>query len=328
MMIRWLLTLLVPLTLLALACGPAAVSDPSEPPAPVAQTDTEPTGTPPPPTPFPTKPPLPTPTPNPNDSYIRMVGPSITPVPTLDPFAEMFSPHPEGLDGCKSMGMLQDSYDPFSHQGWCKQQLGKLVVNTCEHLPTAAEQWECGEAVVAEYDSISLRRIGYHCDGITHSSSERETCTHQALEDFAKALRNLAEAWEKVRLGAADDPDVAKATEEVVGCLKAQGFEDVGKELLFPWQVMEFPAAEKARDERLTQQEKQLRDDCAKQHGLYETQKTAWAAELERLDKEEPDLVADLIREGLLETLRKPGVPLFLSGEVPQFILDRYSDGS
>ena len=156
-------------------------------------------------------------------------------------------------------------------------------------------------------------------------SAEKRACLAQSADDLDKGFFAIFEAWEKVRIGASRDAGVAKAAVEVADCLESKGFEDVDEELLFPWQRLESPAEAKAREGRLSRREKDLRADllpptrdCAKQHGFYDAQDGAWTAELVRLNREEPETVADLIREGLLDALRKPGVVVFLTGEMPR----------
>ena len=309
MKIPRLFALLIPLTLLALACGPTAVSDSGAPPAPVVvQTTPEPDT-------LPTKPPYVPPTPEPDTAPVKPVTPEPPPTPA-PPLA-----HPEGIAGCKSVVAFRDVTE-VAYQDWCTEQLFTLVSDTCRDQPTGAEQRQCGGDVVADYDSIIFRHGAAHCAGISYGDGEKEACLTQSGEDLGKAFGSLFEAWEKVRLGASGDAAVAKATDDVVACLEGKGFEDVDKGLLFPWQRLESPADHKAREARLTQQEKDLRldlvepsQDCAKQHGLFEAQEAAWSTELKRLHKEEPALATDLVREGLLEALRKPGVTVFLTGE-------------
>ena len=54
-----------------------------------------------------------------------------------------------------------------------------------------------------------------------------------------------------------------------------------------------------------------------KKNSLFTAQDTAWIAELERLDQDEPETVDILIQEGLLEALKKPGVETFLTADRP-----------
>ena len=317
MTVRRLVALLAPLMILALACGPATAPDSSAPGIePLAQGDTpaEPTKSTPTPDPYPIKP---TPVP----PTLVPTKPSTTdPPPARTPSLV----HPEGLEGCKSVVLFRDDTD-VDYQGWCGEQLLRHVAKTCSPQPTEAGQWQCGEGIVAGYDSFIVRYGAAKCAGISAMSSEKNACLRKSADDLDKGFFAIFEAWEKVRIGASRDAGVAKAAVEVMDCLESKGFEDVDEELLFPWQRLESPADAKAREGRLSQREKDLRADllpptrdCAKLRGFYDTQDAAWTAELERLDREEPDTVADLIREGLLDALRKPGVVVFLTGERPQ----------
>ena len=317
MTVRGLLALLAPLMILALACGPAAAPDSGVPAIrPLAQAET------------PTEPLKPTPTPDPYPTKPTPVPP--TPVPTKAPTADqppaatLPPAHPEGLEGCKSVVLFRDDTD-VAYQNWCGERLLRHVAETCSPQPPEAGQWQCGEGIVAGYDSFIFRYGAAKCAGISAMSSEKHACLRKSADDLDKGFFAIFEAWEKVRIGASRDAGVAKAAVEVMDCLESKGFEDVDEELLFPWQRLESPAEAKAREGRLSQREKDLRADllpptrdCAKLHGFYDTQDAAWTAELVRLDREERDTVADLIREGLLDALRKPGVVVFLTGERPQ----------
>ena len=90
-----------------------------------------------------------------------------------------------------------------AYQNWCMEQLPRLVLDTCSSLPNAAEQRDCGESMMASYDSIILRHSAARCAGITRSRSEKDACLMQSAEDADKAFLNIFQAWEKVRLGAA-----------------------------------------------------------------------------------------------------------------------------
>ncbi len=120
------------------------------------------------------------------------------------------------------------------------------------------------------------------------------------------------------------DAEVVRAVKDTITCLDDMGHENVDADLLFGWQRFEHPDEWKAREEALTQEDKdsiaELHEpsrDCAKKNGLFTAQDTAWIAELERLDQDEPETVDILIQEGLLEALRKPGVEAFLTGDRP-----------
>ena len=95
------------------------------------------------------------------------------------------------------------------------------------------------------------------------------------------------------------------------------------RDLLFVWQrlrpLAEWEAYEKGPETKdLRIRMDQPARDCAKAHGLFDAQDRAWAEELRRLSKSEPNLVSGLINEGLLEALEKPGTARFLGGNVPE----------
>ncbi len=313
---RRLLALLASLVILALACGPAAAPDSGAPAiGPFAQGDT------------PAEPPKPTSTPDPYPTKPNPI-PS-TPVPTKPPTADQppaatpFPAHPEGLEGCKSVAVFKYEAD-VEHQGWCAEQLTQHVRNTCQQEPTEAEQRQCGEDIVQEYRSVLYRYGASRCAGMRSGSSAKLECVHRSSEDLEKGLVSMFEAWDKVRIGGNRDPNVVTAMKDVVTCLEGRGFEDIDQGLLFVWQGAESPGDMKAGEGQLSVTEKSLAADllepsidCGKQHGLFDAQDVAWVTELRRLDKEEPETVADLIREGLMEALDKPGTAAFLAGDMP-----------
>ena len=210
---------------------------------------------------------------------------------------------------------------------WCIEQLSEAVINACEQKETDAERRQCGDDMAQEYRVYYLRYGLSRCMAM----SDRPECIDSAFRDWERVLSNLWEATAKVRIVGNRSPEAAKALDDVVACLADKGFEKVDRDLLLGWQTFESPQDNKARKDGLSPEEKDLKGelrepthDCAKQVGLYDAQKVAWAAELRRLDKEEPDLAADLIREGMLEALEKPGMPDFLTGKVDPLILHHF----
>ena len=180
------------------------------------------------------------------------------------------------------------------------------------------------EDIVQEYHSVLFRYGPSRCEGIRFGSSAKLECVRRSLEDLEKGLVSMFEAWDKLRIRGNRDPNVVTAMKDVVTCLEGRGFEDIDQDLLFYWQGAESPGDMKAREGRLSVTEKTMAADllepsidCGKQHGLFDAQDVAWVAELRRLDREEPETVADLIREGLMEALEKPGTASFLAGEMP-----------
>ena len=253
------------------------------------------------PTPRPTKPPLP-----------EEVRPTRTPVPT----------HPEGLEGCKTVAMFVDDAD-LAYQGWCADQFMEHISDTCRTRDTTAAQRACGERIALEYNSMLFRYGAGKCAGIGPGGDAANECVLQASEDFNNVMNGLLEAWEKVRIAADQDPEVVKARDATVSCLEAQGFKNPNRDLLLPWQRGDTPQESWDREAALSQEDKDLRErlfepsrECGKQEGLFAAQETAWAAELRRLEEEEPEVVADLIREGLLEALEKPGLATFMTGDL------------
>ncbi len=327
---RGILATLIGLLVLALiACGPAAVPDTGEtspavelvtqaqqenPTAEAPEPPPKPTVT---PTPFPTKPPIVLPTKIPVKTPVpRARRPAATPVPE----------HPIGLAGCKDMSFYEyPSHVVYSE--WCIEQLSEAVISACEQKETDAERRQCGDNIAQEYRVYYLRYGLSRCMAM----SERAECIDSSFRDWERVLSSLWEATAKVRIVGDRSLGVSKAMDEMVACLENKGFEKVDRSLLLGWQTFESPQDSKAQKDDLSPEEKdfksELREpthDCAKQVGLYDAQKVAWATELRRLDKEESALATDLIREGMLEILEKPGIPNFLTGEVDPLILHHF----
>ena len=200
------------------------------------------------------------------------------------------------------------------------------VSKTCRTMPTGTEQRQCGEDIVQEYDSFVLRKGSAKCAGIFLSSGteSRLECVRGSSKDTGEVIANMFEAFGKVRIGGDQDPDVVKALEDTITCLEDKGFKDVNRDLLFGWQKTQPPQDGRAQEALLSEQDKNLREQliepsqsCAQQEGLFEAQDAAWAAELRRLQNAEPELVTDLIREGYLEALEKPGVMTSLTRQQP-----------
>ena len=207
---------------------------------------------------------------------------------------------------------------------WCVGQLDQKVRDDCSSLATADAQLACGESIVQEYKTFLIRMGPYKCGSLAAGSEGLMECLSTANTDTEKAFIAIYEAWGKVRAGGDAASEVVTALKDTVTCLEDLGHENVDAELLFGWQRFENPADQKERESARTQDQKGLiatlhepSRDCAKKNGLFTAQDTAWIAELERLDREEPETVEVLIQEGLLEVLKKPGVETFLTADRP-----------
>ena len=248
------------------------------------------------------------------------------PTPTLRPHKPPLpdkplgieQPHPDGFEACKDITLFGEG---DLYQGWCGEQLLWHVNDQCSALPTTDEQRQCGETIAAEYKSFLFLLGPAKCGGI-EDASEASACSRATFEDMSKGFTRLFEAGDKVRIVGNRDPAVIEAMDEVVACLGDKGFEKVNEDFLFTWQATGSPADyEKQRDALSSEDRKLIADlrepsrDCAKERGFFAAQDVAWTAELRRLSKDEPEVVADIIREGLLEALEKPGVPAFLTGD-------------
>lgn len=306
--------LLIGLLLLGLACGPAAPSEPASPNEPLAQS-----GDPPPEAEPDEKPPLePTPTrfyPNPRPTQVD--DPSEE--PTEPPRPAVFDPeHPEGLAGCKSVVMFSDDLNP-RYMGWCTEEIMLQVQETCSLLETADEQRRCGREIADQYESISIRFGLVACAGIT-DSVEQEDCITEDWRQLEAAFEEHRVAWGKIREGGDMDPAVLTARTATLACLEDAGHENPDQDLMFHWQHHHLSFDQyHEREDGLTEEQKDLRESliaptvkCADETGLFAEQDRAWAEELDRLQSDQPELVAGLIREGVQAAFERPGVTTFL----------------
>ena len=301
---------------LLLACGPVAQAPNGEEPLIAAQSEPrEPTAepsTPETPTPEPTEPVKPTPEPKPTP---RPTKAQILPTPAPDPA------HPEGLAGCKTVGMFGDDAD-LAYQGWCGDQLLEHMIDTCRSLSTGDAQRECGNEIALEYNSLLFRNGAIKCAAIAPGSAAQSDCIGESAQSFDNSMDDLFKAWDLVRIAADQDEHVVKARENTVACLKDRGFENPKLELLFQWQAWDTPKEYLDNEAALSAAQKALRErllkpsqECATEEGLFAAQEVAWAAELKRLKESNPQIVAGLIREGMLDELEKPGLATFVTGE-------------
>ena len=201
------------LLILFLACGPIASPQQS---GGEAQAQTEPTLTPKPtaePTPEPHKPPLP-------DRPLRS-----------EP------EHPGGFEACKNLVLFQDD-GTSKYRRWCGDQLAQHITNSCESLPDADEQRQCGENIVSEYRSLFYRLGPVKCAGVYDGSASTE-CVRQSMDDLDKGFARLFEAADKVQIGGNRDPAVVEAMDEAIKCLEDEGFKNVNRSLLFTWQSID-----------------------------------------------------------------------------------------
>ena len=203
--------------------------------------------------------------------------------------------------------------------GWCDEALDDHVKEACSPLDTADEQHQCGRRITSEYASYTLRFGINACSGITDRSAKDE-CFAEDFELYEAVLEAFDATWAKVREGGNSDPLVQAALAETLACLEAQGHGDPHPDLFLFWQRHDEPFDVLfEREEQMTGEERRLREaltqatmDCTTDTGLFVEQDRAWAAELRRLQEDEPELVADLIREGVLTAFERPGVTTFL----------------
>ncbi len=249
--------------------------------------------------------------PDPTPGYTR--GPTRIPDPQ----------HPEGLEGCKRLGMFRDD-GSYRYLDWCGEAVTEHVVEACAGSADGKAAYQCGRDVLKGYDS-GLFRLGlWRCSGIDEEAVHRE-CTTESWQNFGAVEEARMVGWERIRVAASQDPEVQDALGATLSCLNDAGYKDV-EGLLFHWQHGLFPSEYKEREDRLTEAEKDLRErvrepsrECAHREGLFSAQDAAWAAEIRRLQEAEPQAVYELVREGLLEALERPGEPTYITGDWPPY---------
>lgn len=329
------------LVVLALACAPAAPAGqdaaptPAPPPSPTVDPTAEaaieslladptvraamPTRPPDTPTPVPTGP---TPTRDPDDP----AKPTSTPLPTRDPLPATpepavapSSPHPDGLEGCRNFSIFTaTTREEGLYMDWCSEELIRHVQLVCNNLSSSQDQHDCANRELSDVKNYFFRAGIIQCFAIT-DDEQRLQCSNESTDDLDKHFWGLWNGWDKIRLTANKDATVKVAFKDVITCLEDLGYEKIKIDLLFHWQKFENPEDYMKRDAAYTAEEKDYRielatpsDKCAKEHGLYEAQDSAWTVELERLADEDPQTAQAMLDAGILDILKKPGAAPFL----------------
>ena len=155
----WLAWSLAALLIAALACGPAAPTGQDATPAPTPTPDpavratleavvadpTAQTGLPT-PTPRPTAPATPTPTPFPTLE---------TPPDNTERIAALFSPHPDGLEGCRNISnAFVATAEEYQYVPWCTEELSSYIASACNELSTSEEEIACAKQDLSNAKSI------------------------------------------------------------------------------------------------------------------------------------------------------------------------------
>ncbi len=225
------------------------------------------------------------------------------------------------MEGCKRLGTFRDHAN-LKYLDGCAEALTEHVWEICGKLAYGGAQRRCGDEITQEYDSPVFRLGLIRCSGIDDEIIHKE-CTTASWEEFAKAQEAKIAAWERIRVAANQDPNVVDKLSATVACLEESGHRDVDG-LLFHWQHGLSPSEHKEREDRLTEAEKDLREqlhepsrECAHREGLFAAQDAAWMTEVRRLQETEPLAVAQLVREGFLEALESSGELTFITGELP-----------
>ena len=327
--------LAIALTLALMACGPTTQPDSPEQPA-IAQANPQTTPT---PTPTPGIDWTSTVEPHPDNPMLPLHDPMLTPkapytpeptrVPQIQPLlpGPVWDPpaHPGGVAACKEHGMFEEYKLDTGYHPWCSEQAAQEIVDKCRKTDsgTAAELHACGKEIASEYRSLFIRFGAVQCYAIDDNRfpNEQHDCVTGLADGMNKASEDFYNGWAKVHKAGNAAPTVQAGINNLVSCLVERGHPDAQKEHILFWQLWELPWDYDAKQDALSDQEKELRGrlvnptvECANEQGFFEIQDAAWTAALEKLAKEDPEGMEIIIREGMLVHLQEPGPAAILAG--------------
>ena len=334
-----------------LACGPAAddgekEGDPAasavptatpkgdeptkqpDPPATAAPTET------PKPAEEPTKTPEPTPaeksteTPKPTRHPDDPPSPTATPVPTYPPQTPgpviedpviRDLPHPDGIQGCRSMNMFVDALSNLDYYTWCRETLESDVQTNCSGQDGTTAQLQCARNRLAETQSPFLKSL-LPCTAITYRDA-RAACITRETNELADKTHQIWQVWPQILNRVDSDAKVKKRKQEIGKCMLARGYDEHNVATVLPWQINEKPDAEKPADRYATTAEERAAmrakytdlHECALESGIYDVQEELWFAEVQRLEQQDPSSVEALLDFGLKEALELEGPAPFLT---------------
>lgn len=243
------------------------------------------------------------------------------PTPTPSPTSTPISSHPQELEGCRNLSLFDYDSQEFTYFEWCFDAMEKAVRSQCKRSGTAQEERACAEDYLEGWRDYQSRLV-LACTPISSLDAARE-CMEQAITTLLESQQGVRQLWTEIQPAVSSNAEVEAAQQKVIRCLADQSYSDVAPKLLLTWQKKwiyfgDFDAA-KAQRKSLTSEEQSFMDklaepldQCAKNHGLYEAQDSAWLAEVRRLVKEDPAKAQPLLDWAILEILEQPGIAHFL----------------
>ena len=106
-------------------------------------------------------------------------------------------PHPEGLDGCRSLNLFSASYEDIKYHAWCGDAFMSDVVENCSGTGTATVEKACATNRLADVQSYSIRALFIPCSAISDNDA-RAGCTEEALERTNAHFVGLRSTWSAI----------------------------------------------------------------------------------------------------------------------------------
>ena len=324
-----------------LACGPAAeptaegtgpvtqaegtpepTAAPTQGPPAIHPTDTPKPPPLEPPTPKPTKPPRPTPTREPGDVAPPTYTPEPTPVPITPDPPPAYPEHPDGLEGCKSLNRFSSTREEILYMYWCYDTATVHVRDTCRGTGTTWEEQQCAYREIEDFKDYGFREVIGPCVAISERGARQE-CFAGTAEAAHAHNRNLILVWNDIVAAVDADPEVKVRYRAMVECVRGAEHKPPDPSYPLSWQQIDESKIElkqyRGPDEKEAAN-RRLRavNQCALDTGLYQAQDDAWRAEIWRIFQENPDRIAPLKFEGVIDLLDEPGPAPFLT--IKQFM--------
>ena len=313
--------------LVVVACGPASPQRYSGDGSRASNQETEPTATPgapdkATPTPKPTLQPPHTlkPSPTPKVEPTRSAGdppspthtPSGAPSPPSDDTS--IDPHPEGLDGCRTISPYGSSLREHSYGAWCMTALMNDVEDACSGVGGGtADEKQCAVNRLSDVRSYMIRNAITPCAAVS-DRDDREVCKQESLQAAGEHQRAFRAVWNEILLTVRDDAKVKETFRSMAQCVVDAGYEAPSGSQPFPWQEADRKRPNRERrDPDLVNGERLLAiNQCSIDTGYYEEQEAVWRSELRRLAVEDMEKVSPLFEEGLHDIIDLPGPAPFL----------------
>ena len=335
-----------------LACGPAAddgekEGDPAasavptatpkgdeptkqpDPPATAAPTETPKPAEEPTKTPEPTPAEKPTETPKPTRHPEDPPSPTATPVPTypptttpdpglVDPVIRRV-PHPDGVQGCRSMNMFVATPRDYDYSNWCRDTLEADVKAQCSSQEGPEAQLRCAREHLSDAQMPFLKFM-LPCTAITNADAS-SACVEEAFIGWATKQNQVWEVWPQILNKVDSDGEVKVRKQEIAKCMMERGYDEFDVAAALPWQISEKPDEEKPVKRYATTEEERAAmraryadlNECALKSGIYDVQEALWFAEVRRLEQQDPASVEALLYFGLKEALEREGPAPFLT---------------